>query len=66
MHLGVPFWFLVSIARRILIGLDIVLLNSQRSWLIFVHGVQLMVVILVLHLEVQLLLLLLHQQTEQV
>jgi hypothetical protein len=60
-HQGVPFWFLVSIARRILIGLNNALPSFQRSWMIFVHGVQLMVVVLVLHLEVQLLLLLLHQ-----
>ena len=52
---------LVSIARRILIGLKIILLNFQRSWLISVHDGQLVVMAQVLHLEVQLLLLLLHQ-----
>jgi hypothetical protein len=58
---GVIPQYLVSIARRTLIGSKIVLLNFQRSWPISVHDGQLVVVAHVLHLKVQLLLHLLHQ-----
>jgi hypothetical protein len=58
---GVIPQYLVSIARRTLIGSKIVLLNFQRSWPISVHDGQLVVVAQVLHLKVQLLLHLLHQ-----